>query len=412
MLKSFEISGYKSLAHLKLDLGRINVFIGENGAGKTNILEGLAFVAAVLADKTENEELMARGVRVARPEITLSAFRGGAVPEAVTAEFETVGDLDVPCKISIEARPESADVGGWRDVKKPTLPIGVSIALLAASAESLSLGGALLDAMTEATSGRPVDAQTKNELAAAARSIFKDYNHSIALRLTTLTPFAIYSPNSLALRGLQAVSHRTPIGIYGEDLDVAFAALPDQLRADIIKRAQCIEWFADAILDPKDDRRRKGAKPGRSRSRLYFRDRYMTEANAEFAAENANEGILYLMFYLTLFSSPYTPKLFGIDNIETALNPQLCRELIAHLAVLAKQHDKQALITTHNPAVLDGLDLGDDDQRLFVVERNDDGHTVARRIMAKPASPTGGSYKLKLSEMWMRGLLGGIPERF
>ena len=35
MLKSFEISNYKSLAHLKLELGRINVFIGENGAGKT-----------------------------------------------------------------------------------------------------------------------------------------------------------------------------------------------------------------------------------------------------------------------------------------------------------------------------------------------------------------------------------------
>lgn len=412
MLKSFEISNYKSLAHLKLELGRINVFIGENGAGKTNILEGLAFVAAVLADKTENEELMARGVRVARPEITLSAFRANLVPEAVTASCEFADTASAGPVVSVVAKPESGNEGGWKDSGKPSYPFVAMLALMTSDSVKQSPLTTLAEKYTEAATGRPFDGATRNELAHAAKQELKAYDQQIALRSTSLTHFAIYSPNSLALRGLQAVSHRTPIGIYGEDLDVAFAALPDHLRADITKRAQCIDWFDDAILDPNDDRKRKGAKPGRSRSRLYFRDRYMTEANAEFSAENANEGILYLMFYLTLFSSPNTPKVFGIDNIETALNPQLCRDLITHLGELAKEHDKQALITTHNPAVLDGLDLGDDDQRLFVVERDDDGHTVARRITAKPASPTGGSQKLKLSEMWMRGLLGGIPNGF
>jgi hypothetical protein len=31
------------------------------------------------------------------------------------------------------------------------------------------------------------------------------------------------------------------------------------------------------------------------------------------------------------------------------------------------------LVTTHNPAALDGLNLNDEDQRLFVVYRNDEG---------------------------------------
>ena len=101
----------------------------------------------------------------------------------------------------------------------------------------------------------------------------------------------------------------------------------------------------------------------------------------------------------------------GIDNIDTALNPQLCRDLIEQLADLAVKHDKQALITTHNPAILDGLNLHDDEQRLFVVSRNDEGHTVTERIKLKP-KVEGAPFKYKLSEMWMRGIIGGLPETF
>jgi predicted ATP-dependent endonuclease of OLD family len=92
------------------------------------------------------------------------------------------------------------------------------------------------------------------------------------------------------------------------------------------------------------------------------------------------------------------------------LNPQLCRDLMKQLANLAAKHGKQAFITTHNPAILDGLNLLDDEQRLFVVYRDDNGHTVTRRIKQKPDTKEG---KYKLSELWMRGLLGGLPpERF
>lgn len=83
-----------------------------------------------------------------------------------------------------------------------------------------------------------------------------------------------------------------------------------------------------------------------------------------------------------LFVSSDTPKLFAIDNVDASLNPKLCTELMRRLVVLAKKCDKQVLITTHNPAVLDGLDLNDDEQRLFMVYRNSKGHTRARRVRA------------------------------
>jgi len=50
---------------------------------------------------------------------------------------------------------------------------------------------------------------------------------------------------------------------------------------------------------------------------------------------------------------------------------------------LAKANDKQFIVTTHNPAILDGLNLHDDEQRLYGVRRNRNGETRADRIEAR-----------------------------
>lgn len=136
----------------------------------------------------------------------------------------------------------------------------------------------------------------------------------------------------------------------------------------------------------------------------------MNSKNNTLSAENSNEGILHVLFYLALFLGNKTPKLFAIDNIETALNPLLCQTLIELIVTLSKENGKQVLITTHNPAILDGLNLLDDEQRLFEVFRDDSGYTKTRRIKFK--SDLSDKHGHKLSEMWMSGLLGAVPQNF
>jgi predicted ATP-dependent endonuclease of OLD family len=82
------------------------------------------------------------------------------------------------------------------------------------------------------------------------------------------------------------------------------------------------------------------------------------------------------------------------------------RELIQ----LAKKYDKQVIVTTHNPAILDGLDLDDPEQQLWVIYRNKFGHTKARPV-EKPA-PLERQDPVKLSEAFMRGYIGGLPKNF
>jgi AAA15 family ATPase/GTPase len=139
--------------------------------------------------------------------------------------------------------------------------------------------------------------------------------------------------------------------------------------------------------------------------RIKIKDQFLEDGVQYIDQRSANEGFLYLLFYLTLFISDETPKFFAIDNIDNAMNPKLGSELIKVLSKLAKEHDKQTILTTHNPSVLDGLDLSDDEQRLFVISRSKSGHTQAIRVPYKESDE-------RLSTRFIRGAIGGLPKNF
>ena len=74
MIKTIDILNYKSVDKLQLELGRVNLFVGENGCGKTNILEAIGLAAASAAGRLENEFLISRGIRVAGTDSMRSGF--------------------------------------------------------------------------------------------------------------------------------------------------------------------------------------------------------------------------------------------------------------------------------------------------------------------------------------------------
>lgn len=63
VVQKIVIENFKSIKELSLELGRVNIFIGENGAGKSNILEAIALAGAAVSDKLDNEFLASRGIR-------------------------------------------------------------------------------------------------------------------------------------------------------------------------------------------------------------------------------------------------------------------------------------------------------------------------------------------------------------
>ena len=74
MIEKIHIQNFKSIYDLELNVSRVNLFIGENGSGKRNLLEALVFVFAAESDKLDNEFLVSRGLRVSEPVLMRSAF--------------------------------------------------------------------------------------------------------------------------------------------------------------------------------------------------------------------------------------------------------------------------------------------------------------------------------------------------
>ena len=59
MIQKIEIQNFKSIEHLEVEIGRFNVFIGENGCGKSNLLEAIAFASSA----NDAGKLSLKGVR-------------------------------------------------------------------------------------------------------------------------------------------------------------------------------------------------------------------------------------------------------------------------------------------------------------------------------------------------------------
>ena len=81
MITTLRVEMFKSIVSLKLDLGRINLFIGANGSGKSNLLEAVGVLGAAAFGRVEDESLLRRGVRPGVPRLYKTAFpRTSSVP--------------------------------------------------------------------------------------------------------------------------------------------------------------------------------------------------------------------------------------------------------------------------------------------------------------------------------------------
>lgn len=415
MIQEIHIKNFKSIVDLKIELGLTNVFIGENGSGKSNVLEAIAMLSAAKKMNLSATGITSKGVRVTKPSLTFNSFKYNKNKEEII--FKIIDDNNEE-EVKLFSKDPDDIFSEWEikedDQYRRMILDAINTTLEENSAEEI------LNKIKD-SSERTFKRYNNEE----GKKLIKDrYNSSLRERFLTelikmsnnddfknnllnteISEFLIYSLNTLSLRGISNDSKVNPLGINGEGLDILISTFSKDEILKLKEFMSLISWFEGFMIDNDDNLKYKGHRLNRSNSQLYFKDKYMSTKNNIFAAENSNEGILHILFYFSLYISRRTPSFFAIDNIESTLNPKLCRELMKRITYLGKEYQKQSLITTHNPAVLDGLNLYDESLRLFVVKRNDNGHTILERIKIKTEEES----NLKLSEMWMRGYLGGLP---
>ena len=413
MIKKVEIENYKSIDKLDLEIGQFNVFIGENGCGKSNILEAIAFSSSF--SDMDNGKLLLKGIRVTEPKY----FRNGFSKETELKNINVVIYDDVN-KISFLFKNTNEPYSNWTqsiivndNAAVDNIRLGDKYKELLADVvnkiKSDKVGSKVLefdDDLKPKVKIAEFNEWFTNEKNEVFQSIVKQIvdNHVNIISFNNIPTYIIFAPENYFLRNYNIdTPYNQPLGTKGEGLLKLFKVIKNekpQEYKEIVEALHLIDWFEDIEI----------TEDSLSGSEFKLNDKYLEEGIGGFDIKNANEGFFLLLFYITLFVSDYTPAFFAIDNIDTALNPKLCTKLIEVLTVLAKKHNKQVLITTHNPSILDGLNLNDPEQRLFAVSRNKSGYTRATRIEKKP--PLEGEKSLKLSEQFLRGYIGGIPKNF
>lgn len=409
MIESIHIKNYKSILDLSFDVGRVNVLIGENGCGKSNILEALTVAGAAEANKLDNEFLTSRGIRLTPPVLMRSCFnKDNNSPIEVAIKLLSQDKIQ-----TYTLRHDNKPYSSWEYIspmrkefmKRVLKPRALS---KEAKPEKSSHEREPIADRIDDLFSKQVEALSKT-LSSLNYWESSDLIDALSEALKfprLLEGMIIYSPEETALRNFHQEDQVEPLGIHGEGLFKLLKVLSSENSAKIpkvIKQSlHLLDWFEDIdILDSTIDILEE--------PKISLIDRFI---QSKFDQQSVNEGFLFILFYSALMISEDTPKIFAIDNVDASLNPKLCTKIMADIAQLAKKFDKQCFLTTHNPAILDGLDLGDDEQRLFVVSRNRKGHTQIKRITveSKPVSSTG--EELKLSEALLRGYLGGLPKNF
>lgn len=414
MIKSIQIKNFKSIVDLSLDLGTFNVLIGENGCGKSNILEAVAFGGAASADKLDFEFLGSRGVRVTNPEFMYSAFKSGIDNKKIEITFTTDDSLFSSFDYIISNDPNNSKkwINDSKEIFGKAMGDKLGSILFEKNADERErelkqiLGSEEKYVKLLEDFASEIQTITKKKGAESDTIGFFKYIFNLFLNdqytNNTISSFITYSPEQSSLRRFEETTQIYPLGIKGEGLfqylkELALDKKQKKVLENIKKNLILLDWYESFDIPENLIQNEFTFK---------IRDKYLNPSINYFDQRSTNEGFLYLLFYSTLFISEITPKFFAIDNIDSSLNPKLCMQITKNLAALAKKHKRQVIVTTQNPAILDGLDLSDSDQRLFVIRRNDEGHTKAKRVEFKSKR------RMKLSDVWINGFIGGLPENF
>ncbi len=389
MIEKLSFRWFKSIESLEFEPSTVNILIGANGSGKSNVLEAIGVLSAAAGGRVDDESLLRRGVRPGLPSLYKCAFPG------------IRGTTQI-------------DFGAWSS--HASYETSLSNIIKDPSPEWLYRAEKLME-NGNAIIGRPKEGKDKYNPEAGLAALLMvelDPESSSVILLKELRDFAIYSPDTNTLRGVTPdMLQRKPVGLSGGHLAIALSDLLEsgnpffeKVRQDALS---LVDWAKSYDTAPSNEIP-LSSSVGSTQRVIRFTDRYMQPNRNVLSGYDASEGALYVLFHAVLAAHPKSPVISAVDNADHALNPRLARALLSNICkwYLASPRPRQIFLTTHNPLALDGIPLQNDHVRLFTVSRTDKGHTVVQRVVLDEKLKKMAEKGWTLSRLWVMGHLGGV----
>ena len=351
MLTHLTVERFKSLQKVDIDLGHLNVFIGTNASGKSNLLDALRVLQGVGYGFTVSE--IFDGKPKSASSLAWDGIRGGSAGAALKLAAPKKGPNPHKNTIRLAVRIQNAD--GLYEYEIVLNPL-----IGAVRYERLSVDGAKLF-VTERTTQRTPTLAARVYLGKVGNPPKHDFerNRSILVQLQGDKTLPVERHNHLqaclaALSDLQRLdlapgllrdySQRQSaerLGEHGED----FAALVKTIAADKQTRAEYVSWLRELTPTEVGDIK---ILQGAVKEPLFA----LKEGKNVFPAQILSDGTLRFAALAAAMFQPAMPGLILLEEIENGIHPTRLRLLVELLRSRAVGGKTQLLVTTHSPIVL------------------------------------------------------------
>lgn len=349
-LKRLAASRYRSLRQVSIEFNPLNLFIGVNAAGKSNVLDTLSFMSSGVREKDFSVAVNERGG------ILALAWKGEAAREVeLTATFEEDGRAAYEWSVSLTTPDYGFEFGAQESIKE-IRPGSPSNELL------WSKNGEGWWWSNESARKVTLAAQTRTSCALAAAAADASFPaRSVA---DFVARWAFFDPSPVLLRRASREQDSAELDQYGRNL----AARLRHLQQVSPKTFQRILNAMDSILGIPDDIEIRESEDGR----VHF---VQSEIGLEYKVHQtgASSGTLRMLALITALVGEEAPGLVGIEEPENHVHPSALQAFAEHIREASKT--RQVLVTTHSPLLLDAIG---DAESVFIVRRTENGTVVEK----------------------------------
>jgi len=338
-LQSVRIRNFKAIVDSKVvKLGPLTAFIGNNGAGKSSLIEGLETYQAIVRDGLDAAMQRWLGIEHARHKGQEARERAGVVVNPISFELTLGESTRKVRRIELATNNDPAGNRMFIADERISRPDGTWLAR------------DQIGALQTYGTGRSILSAPLPDCAEEARHIM-DWQ------------FLALSPERM---GLPVPQQRTGGGVrLARDGSNVADFLLDLRRQDQNAFDGIVETMAFVLPYAKD------IQPSLTSSEIERKAwLQLTEADFKVPGWMFSTGTLRLLALLALLRHPNPPPLIVVEEIENGLDPRSIHLIVEEIRNAVLDGVTQVILTTHSPYLLDLLTL----EHLVLVERDSKGH--------------------------------------
>lgn len=335
------VRNYKSIANAVVSLGSFTALVGPNGSGKSNFVDSLAFVQECLSESIEVAFRNRGGIGAVRRRST-----GHPTHISMGLALDLGEGLSADYGFEIAAKPtEKFRIAReWCLLKRPMRP---------------DLEFRVADGVFEkAIQGIRPKVQT-DRLALFAASATEEFRPVYDF----LTSMRFYSVVPTRLRELQEPDSGSVLKRDGSNAAAVLKQLAAQgdghgrydrlcsLLSKVVEGLKRVEYRA----------------LGQKETLQFKQDVVGSEHPWTFDALNMSDGTLRVLGLLLAVYQPGDASVLTVEEPEATVHPAVMEVLLDVL--LDASRERQVVITTHSPDILDAKSLGDDNIRVVALDK-------------------------------------------